>query len=577
MSAVDDRSEIGRLAAEALGVEGSEVESLFEVPADRAMGDLALPCFRLAKALKKNPKEIAERLARGLAGKLPDSVAGMEAVGPYVNFRLDPFPRMKRLLAEIVEKGGRFGADETVGAEKTVVLDFSSPNIAKPFSIGHLRSTVIGHATANIMEFLGYDCIRVNHLGDWGTQFGKLIAAYKLWGDDEALEGDFPIQALLALYIRFHQEAETDPALDDLGRGWFKRLEDGDPEAKALWERFHRASLAEFDKTYTRLGVRFDVYTGESFYNDKMEAVIRRLEEKGLLVESRGARIVDLEPYGMTPVVIQRSDDASLYATRDLAAAYYRRETYGFHKNLYFVATQQNEHFAQIFKVLELLGEPWAVDCVHVPFGMIRFPEGAMSTRKGNVVFLEKVLDQAIERVDRIMAEKNPDLPGRERVAEQVGIGAIVFYDLSRRRIKDWNFEWDLILNFDGETGPYVMYSHARLRSILRKAAERGIGPFESAENLDRSALDSEEAVGLLQSMESFQEALLRAAEGYEPSVLAQCLVDIADRSNRFYNAHHVLVEDERVARSRLLLVACVAQVLRTGLHLLGISAPEEM
>ncbi|MCA9440566.1 MAG: arginine--tRNA ligase, partial [Candidatus Omnitrophica bacterium] len=409
------------------------------------------------------------------------------------------------------------------------------------------------------------------------TQFGKLMVAYLEWGDEVDLEGDEPIQALLQLYVKFHKLAEEDPSWDDRGREWFKKLEDGDEEAQRLWRWFKEISLKEFERIYSRLGVEFDTYSGEAFYNDKMGPVIQKLEETGLLKESQGAKIVDLEEFGLQPVLIQRSDDATLYATRDLAAAYYRHDTYHFHKNLYFVASAQNDHFRQVFKVLELLGEPWAKDCEHVPFGLISFADGMMSTRRGKVVFLEDVLDQAVERIDKIIAEKNPDLQNRADIAEQVGVGAIVFYDLTRRRIKDWTFDWDRILTFDGETGPYAMYSHARFRSILRKAKERGVAPCNSIEEIDFSALDNEEAKSLLQTLEDFPNQVLRAAEQYEPSIVTQSVLEVADKANRFYNAHHVLVEEEGVSRTRLLLVQAVTVVLRTGLNLLGVAAPEEM
>jgi arginyl-tRNA synthetase len=551
------------------------LEALFEIPADRKNGDLALPCFKLAPYLKKAPPAIAQAACEFLMNTKADEVQSIEAVGGYLNVRVDPAHLATSLLNEIFSLGADYGSSR-IGEGKTVVLDYGSPNIAKPFSVGHLRSTVIGQAVANLLTFAGYRCIRVNHLGDWGTQFGKLIVAYKEWGDEQALQGENPIRVLLDLYVRFHKEAATDPSLEDRAREWFKRLETGDPEAVAIWSHFKELSLKEFYRMYTRLKVEFDSWDGEAFYNDKMQRVIERLESKGLLVESRGARIVDLEPYGLTPILIQRSDEASLYATRDLAAAYYRFETYRFHKNLYFVATQQNEHFKQLFKTLELLGEPWAQDCEHVAFGLISFVEGTMSTRQGKVIFLEDVLDQAVERVDRIIAEKNPDLKNRHEVAEQVGVGAIRFYDLSRRRIKDWTFEWDRILNFDGDTGPYVMYTYARLSSILRKGKPQGLIPTWE-QDLALSALDNSEAQDLIKSLECFKGSVQRATEQYEPSILVQNLLEIADQANRFYNAHHVLVEDPSIAKTRLLLVWCVAQVLKNGLTLLGLAAPEEM
>ncbi len=560
----------------ALGVDKDWVESTIEVPGDRKMGDLALPCFKLAKEKRKAPAQIAKEASDSLPQELPKGVDRIEAVGPYLNVFFDPKSQARDLLESILENGDRFGSS-AVGSGKKVVLDFSSPNIAKPFGVGHLRSTVIGHSVANILNFQGYECIRINHFGDWGTQFGKLMVAYIEWGDEVDLEGNDPIQGLLQLYVKFHKLAEEDPSWDDRGREWFKKLEDGDEEALRLWTWFKEISLKEFDRIYTRLGVEFDSYSGEAFYNDKMVRVIQRLEEKNLLEESRGAKIVDLEEYGLTPVLIQRSDDATLYATRDLAAAYYRHDTYEFHKNLYFVASAQNDHFKQVFKVLELLGEPWAKDCEHVPFGLISFADGMMSTRRGKVVFLEDVLDQAVERVDKIISEKNPALNNRAEVAEQVGVGAIVFYDLTRRRIKDWTFDWDRILTFEGETGPYAMYSHARFRSILRKAKQRGLEPHTTIDEIQFDALDNDEAKSLLQALEEFPDQIRRAGEQYEPSLVTQSVLEVADKANKFYNAHHVLVDEEDISRTRLLLVHAVATVLKTGLTLLGVAAPEEM
>ncbi len=576
MPYLNEKEKLGQYLAEKLALEAGHIVSLLEIPSDPRMGDLALPCFKLAGQLRKSPAAIAESIAAACRQEDFPEIEKIEAVKGYVNIQFQFSYRASLLFQAILEEGERFGSS-TNGEGKTIVLDYSSPNIAKPFSVGHLRSTVIGHAVANLLAYQGYRCVRVNHLGDWGTQFGKLIVAFHLWGGEVDLDGESPIKALLELYVRFHKVAEEDPSLEDQAREWFRRLENGDSEAVEIWARFKSLSLKEFERMYHRLGVHFDSYDGEAFYNDKMTAVIDRLQGRGLLVESRGARIVDLEPYGLTPLLIQRSDDASLYATRDLAAAYYRWETFHFHKNLYFVATQQNEHFRQIFKTLELLGEPWAGDCEHVAFGLISFAEGTMSTRKGKVIFLEDVLDQAVERVDRIIAEKNPDLKNRSEIAEQVGVGAIRFYDLSRRRIKDWAFDWDRILNFDGETGPYVMYSYARLRSILRKGRDKGLAPSPAIEDIDFAALDNPEARDLIRVLEGFESHLQRAADQHEPSILAQTLVDIADQSNRFYNAHHVLVEEPEIASTRLLLVACVATLLKIGLNLLGLSAPEEM
>jgi arginyl-tRNA synthetase len=463
---MDYKQQLSQLIAPAAGLTADEVSSLIETPADEALGDFAFPCFRLAKTLRKAPAAIAADIAGAL--KLPEFISKTNVVGAYINFFLNRKQFIEDTLLEVSEKGASYGSSR-LGQGRTVCIDFSAINIAKPFHMGHLSTTVIGNSLCRIYSFLGYKSVGINHLGDWGTQFGKLIVAYKKWGNKQEIEQD-SVNAMLKLYVRFHEEAEKDESLNDEGRAWFKKIEDGDKEALEIFNWFKELTLKEAGIIYDMLGVKFDSYAGESFYNDKMQPVIDELKAKGLLEFSDGAYVVRLDNFDLPPCIILKSDGATLYATRDLAAAFYRKHTYDFYKCLYVVAYQQNMHFKQIFKVIELMGHEWAGDMEHVAFGMVSLEDGTLSTRKGKVIFLKDVLDKAVEKTLTIIQEKSPGLENKEDVAKVVGVGAVVFDTLTAARIKDIVFSFDRVLNFDGETGPYVQYTHARCASLLRRA-----------------------------------------------------------------------------------------------------------
>ncbi len=556
-----------RYIAERIPVEGvsaNEICDLLAVPPDPSMGDYALPCFRFAKILRKSPVAIAEELR----AKIPadEVISEVSAVNGYLNFKVSKVGLAEGTLSRILKEGARYGASD-LGAGKTICLDYSSVNIAKPFHIGHLSTTVLGGALYRIFKYLGYNAVGINHLGDYGTQFGKLISAYRRWGNRELVEQG-GIRALNELYVRFHREAEEDPALDDEARAYFKRIEEGDAECNELFEWFKKLTLKDVQKIYDLLDIHFDSYAGESFYSDKMQPVIDELREKGLLVESRGAQIVDLEAYGMPPCIILKSDGSSLYATRDMAAAIYRKKTYDFDKCLYVVAYQQNLHFRQFFKVLELMGKEWAKDLVHVAYGMVSLEEGAMSTRKGNVVFLEDVINKCIEKAYRIIDEKNPSLENKEKVAEQVGVGAVIFGALYNNKIKDITFSYDKVLNFEGETSVYVQYTCARAASVLSRAEVPA--SYEVPQPCDEEA-------ELLKALAEFPDTVRSAAEKYEPSYIARYCVDVAQKFNKFYFDCKILQAEEGVRGFRLALTAATLQVLRNALSLLGIGVPEKM
>ena len=546
--------------------EAEEIRGLLAVPPERAMGDYAFPVFRLAKALRMAPPKIAQALADGWTH---EDVARAEAVNGYVNFFLNRLNFAKDTLENLLAAGERYGASD-IGAGKTVCLDYSSINIAKRFHIGHLSTTMIGHSLKRIYDFLGYKTVSINHLGDWGTQFGKMICAYKKWGTKEEVEQG-GVAALEALYVRFHEEAEKDPALEDEGRAWFKKIEDGDEEALSIFSWFKDITLKDAAKVYEQLGVSFDSYAGESFYIDKMGPVIQELKDKGLLVESEGAQVVDLEDDGMPPCLIIKKDGTTIYATRDITAAIYRQNTYHFDKCLYVVAYQQDLHFRQFFRVLEKMGYPWAKNCVHVSFGMVSFEGEALSTRKGRTVHLEDLLSQAVAKARDIIEEKSPGLENKDEVARQVGIGAVIYTDLSNNRIKDIDFHWDRALNFDGETGPYVQYTHARCCSVLRKAADLTLP------EPDYGALADDEAQALLRLLGRWPDVLLDAADKYEPSMVTRAVTEIAKGYNKFYYEHRILDDDPAAAAARLALTRAVKDVIRTGLYLIGIEAPERM
>ena len=565
---MDFKYEAAKLIAKAADMDIDEVMGMIEVPANKEMGDYAFPCFKLAKKFRKAPNLIAADICGKLEGS--DSFTKIECVAAYINFFTDKSSYAKTVIESVNNAGAKYG-ESSEGEGKTIVIDYSSPNIAKPFHVGHLRSTVIGSALYNIFEKLGYKCVGINHLGDWGTQFGKLIEAYKLWGSKEAVE-EKGISELTRIYVKFHEEAEKDDSLNDRARAWFVKMQDGDEEAISLWKWFYDISIKEFERVYEKLGVKFDYYTGESFYNDKMDAVVEELKAKNLLVESNGAMIVDLEDAKMPPCLILRTDGGTLYATRDITAALYRKKTYDFDKCIYVTAIDQNLHFAQWFKVIEKMGYDWSKDLVHVPFGLVSLEDGKLSTRKGKVVLMEDLLNEAVKKTTGIIDEKNPDLPNKEEVAKQVGIGAVIFDDLYNGRIKDIVFSWDRMLNFDGETGPYVQYTHARACSVLKKA-----GYDKKAENIDYSVLTDDAAADVCKTIALFNDKIKEAANRYEPSVIARYLVDVAQSFNKFYHDDIILADDENVKNARLALVDAVRTVIKSGLAILGIDAPEQM
>lgn len=550
-----------------LGVDDVDPRVLLEVPPKPQMGDYAFPCFQLARSLRKAPPAIAAQVAE----TIPDTpwLKKVEVVGPYVNFFLEPGEAGRCVVQRLLEEGEAFGQKKSDRAG-CVVIDFSSPNIAKPFHVGHLRSTMIGNSLARLFETQGYRVVRLNFLGDWGTQFGKLIVAYRKWGSKQRLEEE-PIRTLLDLYVDFHREAEKDPSLDEEARAAFKALEEGAPEEVALWRWFRDLSLQEFERHYQRLGVTFDVFTGESAYNERVDDTIARMDELGLLTTSEGAIVVELDD--LPPCLIKKSDGATLYATRDISAAIHRYEEFAFEHLLYVVGAPQQLHFQQVFAVLKLMGFEWAERAEHVPFGHIRIGDEQLSTRRGNVVFLEDLLDQAAQRAASIIEERNPDLPNKEEVAEAVGVGAIVFNDLVHNRIKDVSFDWESLLSFEGDTGPYVQYTHARTASLLRRAADRLGTP--SVDWIQGEHMQEAETFQLVKRLAEFPQVLERAVAQREPSEVARYLLLLCQDFNTFYHAHRILETVQE--RTRLALVAAVKSVLAQGLYLLGIKAPDAM
>lgn len=558
-------SEIIKSEIEDLTIE--EITALIEVPPNKEMGDYAFPCFKLAKIFRKAPNAIAE----DLAGKIQptDDINKIVNLGGYVNFFVNKESLAKKVINQVLSEKENYGKSE-FGKGKTVVVEFSSPNIAKPFHIGHVRTTVIGNALSKIYQSQGYHVEKLNHLGDYGTQFGKLIVAYKLWGDKQAVEKD-PIKELLKLYIRFHDEAEAKPEMEDEAREWFTKLENGDQEAKDLWQWFRDESLKEFSRVYDLLDIDFDSYVGESFYSDKMPAVIEELKEKNLLVESDGAMIVDLEDSKLPPALIQKRDGSTLYLTRDLASAFYRKKIYNFDKSIYVVGAQQELHFKQCFEIIKRMGYDWYRDMVHVQFGMVSLEEGTMSTRKGRVVFLEDVLNQAIDRTRQIIEEKNPDAENIDEVAKAVGVGAVVFQELSNSRIKDYTFSWDRTLSFEGETGPYVQYTHARCCAVLRKADQ----PVSA--DINYEALSDQDAADVLSVLETFNKSIMTAMKKNEPHIVTRFVLDLAQAFNKFYHNSPILIEDDDLRAARLALVEATRQTIENALKILGMKAPQKM
>jgi len=554
--------------AKALAVEGlseQDVENALETPKDATLGDVCLPCFKFARAMRLAPPMIANKLLPYVQSL--DFVQKVEVVGGYLNVFFDRNTVAKMALASA--KDENVGASDE-GAGKTICIDYSSVNIAKPFHIGHLSTTVIGGALYRIFEHLGYNVVGINHLGDWGTQFGKLIVATQKWSslEDVANNDEYYLNKL---YVRYHKEAEEHPEMDDEARAWFKRIEDGDKEAIAYFDVFKAVTMKAVGRIYDRLKIKFDSYAGESFYNDKMEACLDILREKNLLVESDGAQVVNLDEYNMPPCLLVKADGATLYATRDIAAAYYRKKTYDFYKCLYVVAYQQNLHFKQLFQVLKLMNFAGADDMEHIAFGMVSMEDGSMSTRNGRVIWLQEVLDKAVEKARKIIEEKNPDTKDKDAIAESVGVGAVVFSALWNNRIKDIVFSYDKVLNFDGETAPYVQYTYARCASALRKGGDIDF------DNVDLSSITTDEGYEVIKSVLTFGDSVRLAAKLREPCYVTRHVVDLAEKFNRFYIDHRILVDDVPVRNARLALTQAVSNVIRCGLGLLGIDTPNEM
>jgi len=563
---MDYKLAIATLLSGAVNMDADAAAALLEVPKDTAMGDFAFPCFRLAKEMRKPPAAIAAELKDKLS--LPDFVSKCENAGPYVNFFLSKAHFAETVLHMAAEAGERWGAQDG-NADKTVLVEFSSPNLAKQLHIGHMYTTVLGNSIYRIYSFLGYNTYAINYPGDWGAQYGKMLAAYKLWGSKEAIEAH-GVMETDRLYVRFHAEAEADPSLNDVARSWLVKMENGDEEALSLWNWFREISMKDIKRLYARLNISFDLYRGESYYTDKMPAVVDELREKNLLVESEGAMIVDLEPYKMPPCLILRSDGGTLYPSRDIATALDRMNDFNFHKSIYVTDMRQSLHFAQFMKVVELMGYEWAKRMVHVPYGLLSLEGEALSSRKGNVLLLQELFDKAAAGILEIINEKNPDLAGKEAVAEQVGIGATIFSALYNSRIKDTDIQWSKILSFEGETGPYVQYTHARCASLLEKANE-------DFSNADLRLLDDEQSLALVKLIYDYPAIVAEAAEKLEPFVISRHLIDIAQAFNRFYHDNPILSSADDVRRARLFLVSVVKNVLSGGLGLLGIASPERM
>ena len=542
-----------------------DVAPLLTIPPDSKMGDYAFPCFTLGQ----NPKEAAEKLKEKIT--LPNTIAKAEVMGPYLNFFINPIILAESILTEIYRKQKTYGQQKY--GKGTIAMDYSHPNIAKPFSVGHLRSTVIGNCLYKTLKTVGFEPLALNYLGDWGTQFGKLIVAFSKWGNKEDLKEE-PIKYLLKLYVKFHEEAEKEDSLNQQARDEFKKLEDGNPQSKELWDIFRELSLKEFNRIYDILGMTFDSYDGEASINKQVQPAIEEIKEKVKTEMSDGALIVDLEEYNMPPMLLLKSDGATTYHSRDMATAFKRLRKLRAQKLLYIVGSEQKLHFKQLFKVLEMMGYP-KENFIHADFGLIRFPEGKMSTRKGRVIFLEDLLTKAIQTIEKIIEEKNPNLKNKKQEAEQVGVGAIIFADLSNERTRNINFDWDRMLSFDGETGPYIQYTHARACSILRNAKAKHA--IEPALHISFDVLHNNEEQALLKHLYSYPEVLQRVSDSYKPHHLAQYLIMLSQLFNEFYHACPVLSDLSKQMKARVLLVDCVRQVLANGLDLMGIQAPGEM
>lgn len=568
---IDFKKKIAEEISKTVNIEKEEIETYIEKPIDNKNGDYAFPCFRLAKELKKAPPIIANEIKEKI--ELDTSIIeDVQVVGGYLNFYINKETITKEVLKEI-SKTEKYGKTN-IGNGKNIVVDYSSPNIAKPFHIGHLRSTVIGGALYNIYKYLGYNVTGVNHLGDYGTQFGKLIEGYKLWGNEYDIDKD-PINELTKIYVRINQACKEDENILNACRDNFKKLEDGDQYCVELWQRFKDLSLKEFQRVYDLLGSKFDSWNGESFYSDKMPEVIEKLEKSGKLVESQGAKIIDLEDEGInTPCIIEKSNGSTTYATRDLAAILYRARTYDFDKVLYLTSYEQALHFKQVFTVAKYLDldEKYLKGLIHVPFGMVQLPTGKMSTREGNIIKLEELLNEAIERAEKIIEEKNPDLEDKKETAKKVGVGAVIFNDLSNSRVKDEIFEWDKILNFQGETGPYIQYTYVRTKSVLEKARK-----LPDVKEIKLDVLNDIYSQTIIKLIYNFQDILVQVTRKEEPSILSRYLIDLAKAFSSFYNENKIIVEDKDIQNARVYLTYAVNQVLKNGVELLGMQMPNKM
>ena len=568
---INFKEKIAKEIASVTNLDEKELATYIEIPPNSDLGDFAFPCFKLAKSLRTAPPVIANEIKENI--KIDEKIIEkIEIVGGYLNIYINKETLIENVLKEVADKKEKYGSSD-IGQNKNVVIDYSAPNIAKPFHIGHLRSTVIGGALYKIYNFLGYNSVGINYLGDWGLQFGKVMAGYDMWKD----EYDFSkseIQAILKIYVKFCQEEKENPELTEKAREYFKRLEDGAEKEVKTWKWIRKISLENYQKTYNLLNSKFDSYNGESYYNDKMEPIVEELRNKGLLKESEGAQVVDLAEYDMPPCIIITSAGTTIYATRDLASLKDRINTYNFDKAIYVVGNEQRLHFKQVFKVLELMGYPeYAAKCEHVPFGLVVDKTGEkIGSRKGNSVFLEDILKEAIQKVEKIIDEKNPNLENKEEVARKVGVGAIIFNDLSNSRIKDEIFDWDMLLNFQGETGPYIQYIYVRTRSLIEKA-----GYIPQIENINFSVLKEKEAIETVKLLYNFNEVVQNAADKNEPSVVARYLIDVAQNFSTFYNEHKIITEDKALQDARLALTYCVGTVLKTGVTLLGMEMPDKM
>lgn len=567
---IDFKKIIGEKIAKAIEMKASEITSYIEIPPNTDMGDYAFPCFKLAKELKKAPPLIANEIKEKL--ELGENIEKVEIIGGYLNFYINKLALTKNVLVEIDKAGNNYGSNNT-GNGKTILVEYSSPNIAKPFHIGHLRNTVIGAALYNIYKYLGYNTIGINHLGDYGTQFGKMIEGYKRWGKEYDLESN-PIDECMKIYVRINNLCKEDENVLEICRENFKKIEEGDPYCVEVWNKFKDLSLKEFQKIYDLLGVKFDSLKGEAFYSDKMDEVVEKLETKGVLKDSEGAKIVDLEDKGLGVCMIKKSNGSTIYATRDLAAVLYRARTYNFDKCLYVVAYEQNLHFKQIFEVAKYLDIP--EKCLkgleHVAYGMVRLTTGKMSTREGTVVKVEELLNEAVDRVEKIIEEKNPNMQNKKEEAKKIGIGAVIFNNVCSTIIKDQVFDWNIALNFNGETGPYIQYVYVRTKSVLEKA-----NYIPKIEEIDFNLLQDKESLKVIRTLYNFEDVLMSIVQKNEPSILARYLIELSQNYSNFYNENKIIDEDKNLQNARVYLTKAVGTVLKTGANLLGIQMPDKM